>query len=205
MFPLGMVVFPFQVVGLYVFEPRYQKLLEDVADSSRFGTCLIERGSEVGGGDERSFVGTMLNVRGQQRMPDGNILLVVEGVSCLRVEEWLEDRPYPRAIVDDRFCDEVTIDAELLSLAESSVRALRHLQSEVAADEVFSINCSMAEDPRVRTWQLCAMTPMGTLDQFKVLSLRNPNERLALLTEICCERYGDYERMLAVDNFSPFG
>jgi hypothetical protein len=43
------------------------------------------------------------------------------------------------------------------------------------------------------------MTPMSIFDQFKVLSLSNPNDRLRLLVEICCERYGDYERMLAMD------
>jgi hypothetical protein len=47
------------------------------------------------------------------------------------------------------------------------------------------------------------MTPMSVLDQFKVLSLSNPNDRLRLLAEICCERYGDYQRMLATDVTSP--
>jgi hypothetical protein len=41
---------------------------------------------------------------------------------------------------------------------------------------------------------------MSTLDQFKVLSLGDPNDRLRLLAEICCERYGDYQRMLAIDS-----
>jgi hypothetical protein len=44
------------------------------------------------------------------------------------------------------------------------------------------------------------MTPMSTLDQFKVLGLNDPSDRLRLLAEICCERYGDYQRMLAVDS-----
>jgi hypothetical protein len=43
------------------------------------------------------------------------------------------------------------------------------------------------------------MTPMSMLDQFKVLSLGDPSDRLRLLAEICCERYGDYQRMLAID------
>ncbi len=204
MFPLGMVVFPHQIVGLCVFESRYQRMLADVADAMRFGTCLIARGSEVGGGDERTAMGTMLRIRGQQQLPDGKILLVVEGESCFEIESWLEDDPYPRALAEERCCDDVMIDPDLLRLAETSVRALRHLQSEVAADEVFATNCSMAEDPWVRSWQLCSMTPMALLDQFKVISLRDPNERLSLLGEICCERYGDYQRMLAVDARSPF-
>jgi len=204
MFPLGMVVFPHQIVGLCIFESRYQRLLEDVRESQTFGTCLIARGSEVGGGDERTFVGTMLNIRGQQLMADGKILVVVEGVSCFAIDTWLDDQPYPRALAEERCCDDVMIDPDLLRLAETSVRALRHLQSEVAADEVFPGNCAMAEDPWVRSWQLCSMTPMALLDQFKVISLSDPNERLRLLVEICCERYGDYQRLLAMDYRSPF-
>ena len=82
--------------------------------------------------------------------------------------------------------------------------AMRILQAAGAADEVFATNCSMSDDPWVRSWQLCSMTPMALLDQFKVISLSDPNERLSLLVEICCERYGDYQRMLVVDNRSPF-
>ena len=203
MFPLGMVVFPHQVVGLCVFESRYRQLLDDVEEAQRFGTCLIARGSEVGGHDERTFVGTMLNIRGQQRLADGKILVVAEGVSCFAITSWLEDQPYPRALAEERCCDDVMIDPDLLLLAESSVRALRHLQSEVAAEEVFATNCRMDEDPWVRSWQLCSMTPMALLDQFKVISLRDPNDRLRFLVEVCCERYGDYQRMLNVDVHSP--
>jgi uncharacterized protein len=202
MFPLGMVVFPHQVVGLCVFEPRFQRLLDDVAATQKFGTCLIERGSEVGGNDVRTRVGTLLHIRGQQRMPDGKILVVAEGSSCFAIESWLDDQPYPRAIARERCCDDVMIDPDLLRLAESSVRALRNLQSEVAADEVFAANCKMSEDPWERSWQLCSMTPMALLDQFKVISLSNPNERLELLVEICAERYGDFERILALDSDS---
>ena len=103
MFPLGMVVFPYQVVALCVFEERYLHLLDDVVETQRFGTCLIERGSEVGGGDVRSSVGTMLQIRGQQRMTDGEVLVVVEGLSCFAIGRWLEDQPYPRAVAQERW------------------------------------------------------------------------------------------------------
>jgi hypothetical protein len=93
----------------------------------------------------------------------------------------------------------VAIEPALLKSTESAVRALRALQSEIFADECLQRNCAMDDDVRVRSWQLCALTPMSLLDQFKVMSLSNPNDRLRLLVEICCERYGDYQRMLAVD------
>lgn len=199
MFPLGMVVFPHQVVGLCVFEPRYRQMLVDVEGDGLFGTCLIERGSEVGGGDQRTSVGTVLGILGSQQLVDGQTLLMVEGRDCFEVATWLDDMPYPRAAVRERCCDEVMVEPSLLKSTESAVRALRALQSEVLADQCLKSNCEMDSDPWVRSWQLCSMTPMSTLDQFKVLSLSNPNDRLRLVAEICCERYGDFQRMLALD------
>jgi len=199
MFPLGMVVFPHQVVGLCVFELRYQKMLIDILEEPIFGTCLIERGSEVGGGDQRTSVGTEMRILGSQRLVDGQTLLMVEGMDCFEVTTWLSDTPYPRAMITERCCDDVEVEAALLKSTESAVRALRALQSEVQADHCLKSNCEMDGDPWVRSWQLCALTPMSTLDQFKVLSLSDPNDRLRLVAEICCERYGDYQRMLAMD------
>ncbi len=199
MFPLGMVVFPHQVVGLVVFEERYQQLLDDLDSGQRFATCLIARGCEVGGGDQRHSVGTMLQIVGRSSTARGQTLLMVEGRECLEITHWLDDAPYPRAMVRERPCDDTAVDEALLRSTAAAVRALRALQSEVHADECLQSNCVMAADPLVRTWQLCALTPMSTFDQFKVLSLRDANQRLALVNEICCERYGDYQRMLALD------
>jgi Lon protease-like protein len=199
MFPLGMVVFPYQVVGLCVFESRYHHMLSDIETAQRFGTCLIARGSDIGGFDQRTMVGTLMQILGSQSLPNGQTLLMVEGLECFEVKQWLHDAPYPRAMVKKRNCDDIEIDAVLLKSTESAVRALRALQSELFADECLINNCDMDPDLWVRSWQLCAMTPMSTLDQFKVLCLSNPNDRLRLVAEICCERYGDYQRMVAFD------
>ena len=200
MFPLGMVIFPYQTAGLYVFEARYQQMLTDLDDEGTFGTTLIERGSEVGVGDVRLGDGSVVKIVASQKTSDGKTLLVVEGIECCEVVEWLIDDPYPQAIVKERHCTECGIDETLLRSTESAVKALRALQSEINADDYTRSNCEMDSDPKIRSWQLCAMTPMSTLDQFKVLSLANPNDRLRLLSEICCERYGDFQRMLAIDS-----
>ena len=58
MFPLGTVLLPGAPLPLQVFEPRYRGLTHDcLAGVPEFGVVLIERGSEVGGGDVRTNVG----------------------------------------------------------------------------------------------------------------------------------------------------
>ena len=102
MFPLGSVLFPSLVLPLHVFEERYRTLMRHVLDGDHeFGVCLIERGSEVGGGDFRSGIGTVATVQEAAELPDGRWAVVTVGTRRIRVERWLDDDPYPRAVVED--------------------------------------------------------------------------------------------------------
>jgi uncharacterized protein len=100
MFPLGSVLLPGMLLPLHVFEPRYRALVDHVLQGDgRFGVVLIERGHEVGGGDQRSDVGTVAEVVRTEVLPDGRWALLVAGRERIRVDRWLDDDPYPRAEV----------------------------------------------------------------------------------------------------------
>ncbi len=102
MFPLSAVLFPHASMPLHVFEPRYRDLMRDcLAGDARFGIVLIERGSEVGGGDERSALGTRGVISRAAELPDGRWVLEITGEALIVVEEWLPDDPYPVALVRD--------------------------------------------------------------------------------------------------------
>ncbi len=200
MFPLSTVVFPHQRVPLHVFEPRYRQLVEDVtAGDGCFGICLIARGSEVGGNDERVDIGTLVEITAVYPFADGRSMLIVDGRDRIQVREWLDDQPYPRARVEILPTDEMPSDLELLARTEASVRSLRNLHSEMFPDNCMEVDCGLALEACERVWQLCAITPMATLDQMKLLTEDRCDSRLAMLAEICCERYGDLTRQLAVD------
>ena len=102
MFPLGLVAFPGSVVPLRLFEPRYLALHEHlVLEDDKFGIVLIERGTaEAGGGDERFGVGTMMTVVRSAVLDDGTVLVIAAGQERIRIHEWLEPDPFPRAIVE---------------------------------------------------------------------------------------------------------
>ena len=92
MFPLGTVVVPGMVLPLQVFEPRYREMLQHVLAGDRtFGVVLIERGSEVGGGDVRTDVGTLARVVRAEEQPDGRWAVVALGVGRIRVDRWALD------------------------------------------------------------------------------------------------------------------
>ena len=103
MFPLGTVLLPGVVLPLHVFEPRYQQLVHDCleAPAHEFGVVLIDRGSEVGGGDSRSGVGVVAQMLQVARWTAVASRSSTIGTRRIRVTQWLPDDPYPRADVEE--------------------------------------------------------------------------------------------------------
>ena len=100
LFPLNTVLFPGAVLNLHVFEERYRLMIAScLAGDHRFGVVLIARGSEVGGGDVRHDRGTMATIEVASPTPDGRYGVLARGGDRLRVHSWLDDAPYPRALV----------------------------------------------------------------------------------------------------------
>lgn len=184
MFPLGSVLFPHMPVLLRVFEDRYLAMLGEILhdEPAEFGITLIERGQEVGGGEQRFGVGTVAQIT-QMDTAEGSVVLVAEGERRIRVIEWLEDDPYPRATVET--LPELEWDAELAPLrerAETVVRRTLALASEVE-DQQWSAAVELADDPVASLWQLAAISPLGPLDQVELLASSSTKELADLVIE----------------------
>lgn len=177
MFPLGAVVFPHSGVPLRVFEPRYQVLLDAVLnDGLSFGTVLIERGFEVGGGDVRLDVGTRLQVLAHQDLEDGHRAIVVGGVERIRVLEWLDDDPHPWAMVAPA-PDEVQDIEEVRPLVCSRLERLLAMASELGADTA-GVDLAVEGDPTTVSYQLASVIPVTPIDAQRLLEAPGPRARL---------------------------
>ncbi len=192
MFPLGTVLFPTMVLPLHVFEERYRALVRDCLAADReFGVVLIERGSEVGGGDVRSDVGTIARIVEVEEYPDGRFGLVSVGRRRVVVDRWLDDDPYPRAEVRDwpdpepAADDGGRVEAALAAMLVPFRRALA-LQGELGETSV-PATIELAEDPGTASFQAGAVGPIGPLDQRRVLATEGVVDRLELLTGLFAE------------------
>jgi Lon protease-like protein len=178
MFPLGLVLFPYAILPLHVFEPRYLAMMADIGDDGRFGVTLIERGSEVGGGDQRFNVGSLARVLHRVDLDGGRLAVVAIGTERIRVADWLADDPYPRAIVetipDEPPASDVSV---LINEALLLRRRIYGLASEAGVD-VGDPSIELAADPVAASWQLCAVSPVGTLDQQHLIETDDPAARL---------------------------
>ena len=186
MFPLGTVLLPSAVLPLHVFEPRYQVMLADLLEGSRrFGVVLIERGSEVGGGEVRTEVGTIARILDARRVGDGRWSVVVEGTRRIQVVRWLSDDPYPTALVVDLpdIADVSRNPAEEAERFSGLVARLRRVLAQLSelGDSVAASTFECADDPALGTFQLAACGPIGPLDRQRLLAATRAGDRLALL------------------------
>lgn len=189
MFPLGNVIFPYSAVPLRVFEPRYLDLLATVGEGSgEFGSVLIERGFEVGGGDARFSVGTRVRIVGSSDLEDGHKAIVVAGTDRIRIVEWLPDDPHPWAMVE--LLPDVTerFDvSELIDGVSARLQRVMALASELGAD-TSELDLSVSEDPIAASFQLSALTPVTSLDSYELLSAASVDERLELAAKLLDEQ-----------------
>lgn len=187
MFPLGNPVLPTQLLPLHVFEERYRTLMETLTDfgsSAEMGVVLIERGSEVGGGDVRLPVGTVTHLIESERLPDGRWVAIFAGSHPFRVERWLEDDPYPQAIVEERADEDWDpADGTLLEAAAEAVREALRLATELG-EPVGHPSFTLSSQPTVAAWELCARAPLGAMDRQTLLEAPTRSDRLALLERL---------------------
>jgi Lon protease-like protein len=188
MFPLGSVVFPYTAIPLRVFEPRYLTLLDRVlVGDRRFGTVLIERGFEVGGGDDRFEVGTLVEVVGQSGTESGERAIVVAGIERIGITDWLPDDPYPIAAIEPLPDTEVDLAAIDMGPAIHELERVMALASELGADTK-AIDLAISPDPLVGSYQLSALAPLAAIDSYALLRARDPASRLELARRLLSEQ-----------------
>lgn len=182
-FPLGSILLPTMVLPLQVFEPRYRALVDDVLNGDgEFGVVMIERGSEVGGDDVRTNVGTVARVLESEILADGRSLIVSIGTSRFKVNSWLPDDPYPLADIE-RWPDEdpttvtrTDLDATVATL-ETCLDLARQAGIDMGQLPVLSDELSVA------TMQVAALAPIGGFDKQRLLEAPGPDQRVPLLDE----------------------
>jgi Lon protease-like protein len=190
MFPLESAALPGDALPLRIFEPRYSQLVRDclaLADPA-FGTVLITRGREVGGGDIRGDVGVLAHITTSADHGNGQYELRTAIRERIRVLEWLPDDPYPRAVVE-LWPDEPGPSVSSDRIAEVAAR-IRELYTRVAEArgariraDALTVDKAVVADPVRHVYALAAQLPMGQADRYAVLAAPGLAERIAVLID----------------------
>lgn len=188
MFPLGSVLLPTMALVLHVFEERYRALTRHcLAGDRQLGVVLIERGSEVGGGDVRFGVGTRARIVEAVESDDGRFGLGLVGLGRLRVDRWLPDDPYPQAEVSDLADGVPGPDALGYRVTlERTLRRVLALKAELG-EPAAPATVQLDADPVVATYQAAALAPLGPVDCQRLLEGAGADERLRLAVSLLDE------------------
>ena len=178
MFPLGRGIFPGAPLTLRVFEPRYLEMIDlCVRRRIGFGVVLIERGSEVGGGDARFDVGVAARIERVLSLGNDQLMVAARGESRIRVDEWLEDEPYPQARV--RYLP----DPARVGAGSPAARGLRReFRRGLALFSELGVATAgvdpLPDDPMAAAYRALDVFPTPDIDRQRVLELDDPAERI---------------------------
>lgn len=187
MFPLESVLMPGMPLPLRIFEPRYLAMFADImTGDAEFGVVLIERGTEVGGGDQRFPIGTVAHVRAYYAL-ESSTMAVAGGGRRIEVVRWLDHDTYPLAEVRDLPALEWRPGlADRHRQTERCVRRLLATASEYV-DVPWSVDEELADDPVTAAWQLAGIAPIQTIDRYALLGSTSLTQLFDRIEGFCAE------------------
>ncbi|MFJ4224915.1 LON peptidase substrate-binding domain-containing protein [Microbacterium sp. NPDC089695] len=184
MFPLESVLFPSTPLPLRVFEPRYLTMIGRLLDEEdpQFGVVLIERGHEVGGGDQRSTIGTMARLVSVSA--DADVLhIVAVGTRRFTVERWADDEPHPMA--ETAPVPALVWNDALTPLRTEAEAIVRRVLAR--ADGPWAPDTELADEPIAAAWQLAAIAPLGEYDRYRLLQSTTTGALLGQVIDMTLE------------------
>ncbi len=179
----GMVVYPQTAVPLMVGQPRSIRLVDDVVVGDRliglFAGHDPER--ETPGPDEVYTVGTLAVVHRLLRAPDGTIRLLVQGLTRIKIEEYVATEPYLKARVK-AIPEQVETGIEteaLMRNVSDQFRRLGDLVPSLPGELTASI--LNIEDPLQLAYLIATYMRIDLQDAQRILEIDNVSEKLRVL------------------------
>jgi ATP-dependent Lon protease len=125
----GTVLYPDLILPIMVGRKKSVKLIDDAMDSDRIIGVITQKRSEVEDPKETDLysVGVAALILRMIRELDGSQRVIVQGVSRMRVKEYIQREPYYKArseVIDEGLVQGVEIDALMMNLKNLFQRAV---------------------------------------------------------------------------------
>ncbi len=150
-------LFPHGGLPLFIFEPRYRKMLDEALEGDCFfavARLLGDEGFDLS--ESVAPVGTIGLVRASREQEDGTSQLLIHGVMRVRFTEWHAERDYPFASIEpvvSKFEPESQALSAMKTLRGAVEDAIRSLPEEVQQG-VFAL-LDRADEPGLMTDIVC--------------------------------------------------
>ncbi len=125
----GTVLYPDLILPIMVGRKKSVKLIDDAMDSDRIIGVITQKRSEIEDPKETDLysVGVAALILRMIRELDGSQRVIVQGVSRIKVKEYIQREPYFKArseVIDEGLAQGVEIDALMMNLKNLFQRAV---------------------------------------------------------------------------------
>ncbi len=178
-------LFPHGGLPLYIYEPRYRKMLEEALE----GDCFFAVARLLGGETSDPAlcavpVGTIGLVRASREQDDGTSQLLIHGVLRVRFTEWHEGRDYPYASIEpviSVFTPEKQAAAAMKTLRGAVEDAVRPLPEELQSG-VFAL-LDRADEPGLMSDIICQQFIHEADLRQELLEMASVGDRIPVICE----------------------
>ena len=181
-----MVIFPRMILPMIVGDERLVKLVDDTVVKDRFmGLVAIHEAAGEEVSPEQLFgVGMLTIIQKMLKMPDGSLRLLIQGVSRIRLREFVQKDPYLRArieVLEDEVVDDMEVRAlagNIKGLFKRLLELSPHLPSELG---IIALN---VESPGNLADLVAANLNVKMEEKQEILETLNVRKRLEKVLEL---------------------
>ena len=180
------VAFPGTVMPLTIGREKSKRLLDDILPEVKVVGIVAQKDSQVEepGFDDLYTVGCACVILKLLKVPDGNLSIVVHGLTRIAIKKALATEPYHRAevvILEDEVEDSKDLEALTLSVRETASKIIS--LSTSVPDEAGLVLDNIAEPGALADF-LAANITSKMEDKQDLLETINAKERLSKLTKL---------------------
>jgi Lon protease-like protein len=179
LFPLQTILYPYCILPLHIFEPRYRKMIAMCIEHDvPFGVVQIQSGSEVGGQASVSEIGTVARIQKVVQLDDGRMLITTFGEQRFRILQSSYDEECMTAVV--KAYEDEPVDMEPHQELAAEVRKLFlnywKLHGLVTNKDLGSIE--LPEEPEIISWLIPSVLHVQPVVKQGLLESTNCLERM---------------------------
>ncbi|HUF02574.1 MAG TPA: LON peptidase substrate-binding domain-containing protein [Aridibacter sp.] len=204
-FPLPLVLMPFEILPLHIFEDRYKKMLEDIAVSKNmFGVSLLEPAEQGPDRPAAGSTGCVAEIRESHHLEDGRSNILTTGVIRYRIENYIAS-PDPYLVAEVEFFEDVDEpEAEIEPLADAVFSLFKRVAK--AAHKISGQQGEFPEIPQAEPEQLSFLVSAAfSLDneiKYRMLEMRKTSERLSHLKDVLSRSVEQVEETAKINKVS---
>ena len=170
------VLFPQAIMPIFIFEPRYKKMLTDVLAQNRiFAIATLDERTQDAASSEAAYSTAGIGlIRACKKNADGNSNLVLQGISRVKFTAIISEVPYRRARVQEISSKKGGSQKQINSYRDKLIR-LVHAQCRLGANipkEILKFLSSIEEPENLLDLAIYTLCPSTILKQ-ELLETRN--------------------------------